>query len=122
MIRFHLTSFPHARTQSSAPPSFTAFKWIGVENLLSFSYSQTSVYVSKGIFACVIVVSTSSGEDISLLTLAFTSVRPCLVSWKGNINRPQMILSLRSRTAGSDDVPIAAELYSGTFVIYSTKE
>lgn len=39
-----------------------------------------------------------------------------------NINRPQMIPSLPSRTPGSDDVPIAAELYSGTFIIYSTKE
>jgi len=33
-----------------------------------------------------------------------------------------MIFCLHSRTACSGDIPIAAELYSGAFVIYSTKK
>ena len=41
---------------------------------------------------------------------------------EANINHLQTIFCLRSRTACSGDIPIAAELYSGTFVIYSTKK
>jgi hypothetical protein len=43
-------------------------------------------------------------------------------SAEANINHLQTIFCLRSRTACLGDIPIAAELYSGTFVIYSTKK
>lgn len=114
----------HTRMPSLAHLSFTAFRWTGAANLLYFLYFLTSAYAMKATSACVIGVSISSGE----LFVALSTIMP-LWGRPYTVNRSLITTIversfpfLLSRTAGSDDVPIAAELYSGTFVIYSTKE
>jgi len=57
------------------------------------------------------------GEPVVFFVFSDLSVR-----LEGYFCLRYRFFDLFSRTAGSDDVPIAAELYSGVFVIYSTKE
>jgi hypothetical protein len=57
------------------------------------------------------------GESVVFFVFSDLSVR-----FEGYFCMRYRCFDLFSRTAGSDDVPITAELYSGTFVIYSTKE
>lgn len=114
----------HTRMPSLVHLSSTAFRWTGAANLLSSLYFLTSACAMKATSVCAIGASISLGE----LLVALSTIMP----HRGRpytVNRT-LITSiversfpfLLSRTAGSDDVPIAAELYSGTFVIYSTKE
>lgn len=68
-------------------------------------------------FVHAVQVLDLSGEHVVLFVFADLSVR-----LEGHFVYRYRCFDLLSRVAGSEDVPIAAELFSGVFEIYSTKE
>ncbi|CAE7200168.1 unnamed protein product [Rhizoctonia solani] len=68
-------------------------------------------------FVHAVKISDTEGKTVILFVFADLSVR-----MEGHFVYRYRCFNLFSRVAGSDDVPITAELFSGMFVIYSTKE
>ncbi|KAJ1301331.1 hypothetical protein OPQ81_003731 [Rhizoctonia solani] len=68
-------------------------------------------------FVHAVKVSDPKGQMVILFVFADLSVKI-----EGHFVYRYRCFNLFSRVAGSDDVPITAELFSGVFVIYSTKE
>ncbi|CUA72760.1 hypothetical protein RSOLAG22IIIB_05019 [Rhizoctonia solani] len=68
-------------------------------------------------FVHAVTLDDTEGETVILFVFADVSVRI-----EGHFVYRYRCFNLFSRVAGSDDVPITAELFSGIFVIYSTKE
>ncbi|KAB5592674.1 Velvet factor [Ceratobasidium theobromae] len=75
----------------------------------------TSVFGSS--FVHAVKVQDMAGETVILFVFADLSVKI-----EGHFVYRYRCFNLFSRVSGSDEVPITAELYSGIFVIYSTKE
>lgn len=68
-------------------------------------------------FVHAVKIQDMVGETVILFVFADLSVKI-----EGHFVYRYRCFNLFSRVAGSDNVPITAELYSGVFVIYSTKE
>ncbi|KAG8695225.1 hypothetical protein FRC09_009290 [Ceratobasidium sp. 395] len=68
-------------------------------------------------FVHAVQVLDMSGDNVILFVFADLSVK-----MEGHFVYRYRSFDLFGRVAGSEDVPIAAELFSGVFVIYSTKE
>ncbi|KAG9103722.1 hypothetical protein FRC06_008579 [Ceratobasidium sp. 370] len=68
-------------------------------------------------FVHAVQVLDMSGEQVILFVFADLSVK-----MEGHFVYRYRSFDLFGRVAGSEDIPIAAELFSGVFVIYSTKE
>ncbi|CAE6510805.1 unnamed protein product [Rhizoctonia solani] len=68
-------------------------------------------------FVHAVKINDTEGEIVILFVFADLSVKI-----EGHFVYRYRCFNLLSRVAGSDDVPITAELFSGIFVIYSTKE
>ncbi|CAE6435978.1 unnamed protein product [Rhizoctonia solani] len=68
-------------------------------------------------FVHAVKVNDTEGKNVILFVFADLSVKI-----EGHFVYRYRCFNLFSRVAGSDDVPITAELFSGIFVIYSTKE
>ncbi|CAE6484241.1 unnamed protein product [Rhizoctonia solani] len=68
-------------------------------------------------FVHAVKINDTEGKMVILFVFADLSVKI-----EGHFVYRYRCFNLFSRVAGSDDVPITAELFSGIFVIYSTKE
>ncbi|CAE6515264.1 unnamed protein product [Rhizoctonia solani] len=68
-------------------------------------------------FVHAVKINDTEGKTVILFVFADLSVKR-----EGHFVYRYRCFNLFSRVAGSDDVPITAELFSGVFVIYSTKE
>lgn len=79
--------------------------------------SKVTTAVFGSAFVHAVQVLDMSGEHVILFVFADLSVK-----MEGHFVYRYRCFDLFGRVAGSEDVPIAAELFSGVFVIYSTKE
>ncbi|KAG8715396.1 hypothetical protein FRC08_010642 [Ceratobasidium sp. 394] len=79
--------------------------------------SKLTTEVFGSSFVHAVQVLDMSGEQVILFVFADLSVKR-----EGHFVYRYRSFDLFGRVAGSEDIPIATELFSGVFVIYSTKE